>query len=77
MGLQDIERRDRRVAGAAVRYARGNRATAAARLRLQAREALQGALTALADGAGDERTMRLIDQAARRIRVAGAVERGE
>ena len=69
--------RTQRVAAAALRSAGGHRATAAERLRHQAREHLAGAITASADGAGDERVIQLAETALRRIRAATAVERGE
>jgi len=66
-----------RVAGAALRLARGARRTAAARLRLQAAEAARAAAVAIDGGAGDERAGQLLENAARRLRAAGGLERGE
>ena len=66
-----------RVARAAVHQARGDRAAASARLRAQVAEYLRAALEASAAGAGDERVQQLIDGAARRLRAAGLVDRGE
>ena len=66
-----------RVAGAALRGAGGSRPAAAARLRLQAQEAVLGAWVALENGAGDERALALLDTASRRLRAAGGLDRGE
>ena len=62
--------------GAALRNAENDRTAAAATLRKQARESLKGAAEALANDAGDERALQLIERAQRRIRAAGAVEAG-
>ena len=80
-GLDRPAERDRsrtgRVAGAALRGAGGSRPAAAARLRLQAQEAVLGAWQALENGAGDDRALQLLDTAARRLRAAGGLDRGE
>lgn len=54
-----------------------SRTLAAARLRLQAREHLEGAIVALDRGAGDERTRQAIDGAVRRLVAAGRIEQGD
>ena len=80
-GASRAEQRDtertRRVVNAALHKAGGKRYAAAANLRAEARQALQGATFASMNHAGDERTMQLIETASRRIRAAGMIERGE
>ena len=75
--MNKTELRTCRVIGGALRLAGGNRATAAARLRVQAAEYLRGAAVALVRGAGDERARQDIAAATRRIVAAGRIDRGD
>ena len=73
---RDIER-TRTVARRALGLAKGSVPHAAARLRHQAAEAAEGASTAIINGAGTERGLQLLDTAARRLRAAELLTRGE
>ena len=66
-----------RVAGAALRGAGGNRNTAAARLRLQAAEALSRAHNALTAHGDSGRCREWMDNADRRLRAADGLDAGE
>ena len=76
-GLSVDVRRRQRVRLAALRGAGWNRATAAARVRVQAIDALAGAAAALRrDRAEDELVRALVERALRRLSLAADLEDG-